>query len=301
MSAEICEIKYNEPMSAHTSFKIGGRVREMYVPKSLAELRSALEFLSGRGESPPVFGRGTNLLVRGGELDVVAVKTSAVADITAEGAALTAACGATLENLALSARDASLTGLEFAHGIPGTVGGGLYMNAGAYGGSVGGAVSSVEVFQGGNILTFARGECDFSYRHSVFSENNAATSGAKMTILAATFELTHGDRAKITAQIDELYAKRTASQPLGFPSAGSAFRRPPPQNGVPVYAAKLIEDAGLRGYSVGGAQISDKHAGFVVNTGGASFGDVLAVLEHAKKVVLDKFGVALQTEIEIIE
>ena len=223
-------------------------------------------------------------------LDRLVVKTCRnVGALSVSGTRLTAECGATLASAASAARDAGLTGLEFAHGIPGSVGGGVVMNAGAYGGELKDVVAETEYLdENMEIHTLRGGEHRFSYRHSVLSERGGVA-------LRCVFALTTGDRDAITARMRELMEKRRASQPLDMPSAGSTFKRP-----AGGFAAALIDEAGLKGCSVGGAQVSEKHAGFVVNTGGASCADVLRLMEHIQKTVLARSGVELEPEVRVI-
>jgi UDP-N-acetylmuramate dehydrogenase len=283
-------------MRNHTSFKIGGPVSEMWLPKSDTELRDTLALLHNRGVSPLLIGRGTNLLVSDSPLDIVVVKTyPELAKTEVRGNEIYAQSGAALSAVAALARDNSLTGLEFAHGIPGSLGGAIFMNAGAYGGDMAGVVTRVDAFDsGGELLGFTNEQCEFSYRNSIFSVTGDV-------ILAAKIQLEPGDADEISAKMREFAERRRESQPLEFPSAGSAFKRPPPKNGEPQYAAQLIDAVGLRGYRVGGAAVSDKHAGFIVNLGGATCDDVLRVIEHVRNEVLRKFSVELEPEIKIVK
>ncbi|MDR1329852.1 MAG: UDP-N-acetylmuramate dehydrogenase [Oscillospiraceae bacterium] len=292
------EIRFDEPMSAHTSFKIGGAARAVIFPKTREELALSLGALRRLGIEPLVIGCGTNLLVSGGELDIVAVKTvPGVGGVSAHGLSVSADCGVPLARLASIACDNGLGGLEFAHGIPGSVGGAVFMNAGAYGAEMGGVVSRVTaVSPDGEILEFSRGECGFSYRNSVFNGNGCV-------ILSSEFELRAGSPEDIRRDMAARAQARRESQPLELPSAGSAFKRPPPDGpdgNTKRYAAALIEECGLKGYGVGGAAVSEKHAGFIVNRSGASFEDVLRVLEHVRSEVLRLRGVELEPEIKII-
>ena len=197
-----------------------------------------------------------------------------------------------MTSLALFAHEYELEGLEFAHGIPGSVGGGVYMNAGAYGGEISQVLKSCMIFdkERGTLFMVRNDECEFSYRHSIFMDNK------DLLVLFATFELKDGDPDEIKAKMDEYKAKRVASQPLEYPSAGSTFKRPEGH-----FAGALIEGAGLKGYRIGGACVSEKHAGFIVNTGGATTNDVIALIGHVRKTVLEKDGVLLEPEIRIVE
>lgn len=280
----------NEPLSKHCSFRIGGPAPLVLLPASAEELAALCALLREKGEAPFLMGNGTNLLLPDEGLDRVVVKTCPGAGAVAvEGNVVTAEAGATLARTAAAAQAAGLTGLEFAHGIPGSVGGGVIMNAGAYGGELGDVVFETEYLDKDLKLRVLCGEeHGFSYRHSVFSE----TPGV---VLRARFRLTPGDPAVIAARMRELSEKRRANQPLDLPSAGSTFKRP-----AGGFAAALIDGAGLKGFSVGGAQVSEKHAGFVVNAGGATCADVLRLMEHIQSVVLARSGIELEPEVRVI-
>ena len=284
------DIREDEPLARHCSFRIGGPAAVMLLPGSVDELASLCPWLLAHGEKPFLLGNGTNLLFPDEGLDSIVVKTVPGADsISVDGTRIAAGAGATLARTAAEALAAGLTGLEFAHGIPGSVGGGVLMNAGAYGGELKDVVVETEYLDDSMERRTLRGaEHDFSYRHSFFSDRGGV-------VLRTVFSLAPGDPASIAARMRELADRRRTSQPLDMPSAGSTFKRP-----VGGYAAALIEQAGLKGFSVGGAQVSPKHAGFVVNTGGASCGDVLRLIEHVQKTVLDRSGILLEPEVRII-
>ena len=297
------ELRENEPMSRHTSFRVGGPVPLMALPKSEDEARKLVTVAVREFGEPPFFmGNGTNLLVADQGLDRLTVKTAGLdyLALTKRGEwpdrrTILAGSGVSLARLSNFALEHGLTGLEFAHGIPGSVGGGVYMNAGAYGGELGQVVSSAAT------LSFAAQEAPkprdgsgFSYRHSIYQER------PDTLILRASFSLYPGDPAEIKAQMDDFDARRREKQPLELPSAGSTFRRPAPVDGQPVYAAALIEQCGLKGLAVGGAQVSGKHAGFIVNKGGATAADILALIEQVRQRVLDQTGVALEPEVRVI-
>ncbi|UOO36966.1 UDP-N-acetylmuramate dehydrogenase [Oscillospiraceae bacterium CM] len=279
-----------EPMKNHTSFKIGGRVAAMFFPKTTAELTALVTLLKDCGAETLVIGNGTNLLVDDGDMDLVVIKTTGLAAIEQMGeTVITAACGVLLSSLAVFAEARGLSGLEFAHGIPGTLGGAVSMNAGAYGGEMKDVVTETTALSpDGAVITVSGSAQDFSYRRSRFSDTGDV-------ILSSTLALQRGDAGEIRVCMEELARKRRQSQPLTSPSAGSTFKRP--QTG---YAAALIDEAGLKGYAVGGAMVSEKHAGFVVNRGGATFEDVLAVMSHVQETVQKRFGIALEPEVKII-
>ena len=283
-------IAQGEPMSAHCSFRTGGPAAAMAFPSTVEQLEALCALLRRKGEKPLIIGNGTNLLAPDEGLDRFVVTTCpGVGQVTVSGDQVIAGCGATLASVAMAAADAGLTGREFAHGIPGSVGGGVVMNAGAYGGELKDAVIKTDYLDEDLVRHTAVGEeHDFSYRHSAFSQRDTV-------ILRTVFSLTAGDREDILAKMRELAAKRRASQPLDMPSAGSTFKRP--ANG---FAAALIDQAGLKGYTVGGAQVSEKHAGFVVNAGGATTADILRLMEHIQETVFAASGIMLEPEVRMI-
>lgn len=283
------ELRVDEPMSRHTSFRVGGPAALMALPKTVEEAQVCVRTAASLGVEPFFLGNGSNLLVPDEGVQRFLVKPiPGLNEITRDGNTITAGSGVTLARLAMFARDNALTGLEFAHGIPGSLGGAVFMNAGAYGGEMAQVVRSVTCLSAeGEIETVT--EFDFGYRHSAFSDG-------KRLILSATLELQPGDRSAITARMDELAAQRQSKQPLEFPSAGSMFKRP-----VGYFAGALVEQAGLKGFTVGGAQVSEKHAGFVINTGGATCSDVLELVRQVQLRVMDQFGVELEMEVRILK
>ena len=288
----LLRLQTNEPMRAHCSFRIGGRAGIMAYPASAEETAELCTFLREKGVKPLVIGNGTNLLVTDEDLRRFVInmsETMGAAERTG-GAEIKAQCGISLARLAVFAAENALTGLEFAHGIPGTLGGAVSMNAGAYGGEMKQVLSSVMYLDENLKLCEKSGEAlNMGYRHSAFSDTDCV-------ILSARLSLTLGEGELISARMRELSEKRRASQPLDKPSAGSTFKRP--EQG---YAAALIEQAGLKGFAIGGAQVSEKHAGFVINTGNASFDDVMRLIAHIRQTVLQKTGILLEPEIKIIE
>lgn len=280
----------DEPMAKHTSFRIGGPARRMALPKTREQLVVLAGLLQEAGIEPLLLGNGTNLLVADEGLDTVVINTSAqLSRVEQTGECeLTADAGVSLCQLALFAWKQGLAGLAFAHGIPGTLGGGVVMNAGAYGGELKDVVADVTALYPDGVRTLTADEMGFSYRHSAFSSGEGIVLGAKL-------KLEPGDPNAIKAKMDELMARRKASQPLEFPSAGSTFKRPPGH-----YAGPLIESCGLKGARIGGAEVSCKHAGFVVNAGGATCADVLALMEKVQKTVFDTYGVLLEPEVKIV-
>ena len=279
----------NEPLSRHTSFRIGGPAEVLACPDCERDLSAVLRLCRQEGIPCRILGGGTNILAPDGGVGGVVLLTKGLDRVrSVSETEIEAGCGASLARLANYAQKHGLTGLEFAHGIPGTVGGGMYMNAGAYGGEmVQVAVSARFLRPDGEIETVSGQDLGLSYRHSAFMEREGV-------ILSARFRLTPGDPEAILARMRELSEKRRASQPLELPSAGSAFKRP-----VGGYAAALIQNAGLKGFRVGGAAVSEKHSGFVVNLGGATAADVLSLLEQVRARVLADSGIALEPEIRL--
>ena len=289
--ADFCgNVRYNEPMSSHTSFRIGGPVEVMLFPESAKDLAHALSRCAALGVKPAILGAGTNVLapddgIRG---IVICLKDCLDGVELLDETHIKVMAGVTMTRAAVFAANHGLTGLEFAHGIPGTVGGGVYMNAGAYGGEIKDVAESVEIMDfEGNIQVLTGEEMQFSYRHSILEDTGHI-------VLSATFRLQKANAEDIKAKMRELQAKRSASQPLDLPSAGSAFKRP-----VGGYAAALIDQSGLKGYQVGGAAISTKHAGFAVNVGGATAQNVQDLLHQVSDIVYEKQGIRLEPEVRI--
>ncbi len=278
-------------MLEHCSFRVGGPAAVMALPGSAAETESLCRVLRRMGVKPLVLGNGTNILPPDRGLDrFVIVTCPGIGAVSVEGTTVRAECGATLASAALAAAEAGLTGLEFAHGIPGSVGGAVVMNAGAYGGELKQVAAWVRYLDENLHVCRAEGaELAFSYRKSMFSTRETV-------ILQAGFALTPGDRETIQETMRQLAARRRASQPLDLPSAGSIFKRP--ERG---FASALIEQAGLKGAMVGGAKVSEKHAGFIVNTGNATSQDILSLMEYIQNTVLKRTGVALEPEVLVLE
>ena len=295
------ELRRNEPMSRHTSFRVGGPAALMALPATQEEAMDAIYAAYRQGVKPFFLGNGSNLLVSDRGYDGYVIRTGGLdrlewVDFTYSGRKLVVGGGVSLARLAGFMAQEGFTGLEWAAGIPGTIGGAVYMNAGAYGGEMAQVVEKVSyMVETGDILMVDAGACEFSYRHSIF-----ARLQGRMVLNVSLRPLEREDPARIREKMAELSARRKEKQPLEYPSAGSTFKRPPPVDGQPVYAAELIDRCGLKGLRVGGAQVSEKHAGFIVNTGGASCGDILALMEEVKKRVLDRTGVVLEPEVKIL-
>ena len=285
------DLRENEPMKEHCSFKIGGPVTAFAAPKDIWELTRLFYYLHMNNVAPLVIGKGTNIIIPDEGLDICVVSTENLTKLRLGETENTiyAEAGVSLARLAQFAQQNGLAGLEFASGIPGSVGGGVLMNAGAYGGEMKDVVFRTEYLDADGRLQTVNGDAhDFAYRHSVFSDRDCL-------VLRTSMKLAPGRHEDIAARMRELGAKRRASQPLDMPSAGSTFKRP-----VGGYAAALIDEAGLKGFRIGGAQVSEKHAGFVVNAGGASFDDVLRLMEHIQKTVYERSGIELVPEVKII-
>ena len=280
----------DEPMAKHTSFRIGGPAKRMAFPETREQLVLLTGFLQEAGITPLLIGNGTNLLVADEGLDTVVIDTSdklSHIELTGEGE-ITADAGVSLAKLAVFAWKHGLTGLEFAHGIPGTLGGGIVMNAGAYGGELKDVVTEVTALYPDGVRALTPAELDLSYRHSVFSSGDGIVLGAKL-------RLEQGDADSIKARMDDLMARRKASQPLELPSAGSTFKRPTGH-----FAGRLIQDAGLRGFTVGGAQVSEKHCGFVINRDHATSADILSLCRQVQEKVKEQSGVDLELEVKLL-
>ena len=284
------ELKKDVPMSRLTSFRIGGPVDCAAFPKTEEALSALLKLCNENEITPVILGAGTNVLAPDAGLRNLAIvlkdALEGMEQISDTGIRVMA--GVTMSRAAVFAAGLNLGGLEFAHGIPGTVGGGVYMNAGAYGGEIKDVCTRVRIMDmAGNARWISREEAAFSYRHSAIEDN-------PWIVVAAEFELTPRPEEKVWAKMKELIGKRRASQPLDLPSAGSAFKRP-----VGGYAAALIEQTGLKGFRVGGAAVSEKHAGFVVNLGGATAADVQELLKAVSDKVYDRTGIRLEPEVRI--
>lgn len=283
-------LKREELLSHHTSFRIGGPAEVMAFPHTVGELSDLLRTVSALGVRPALLGAGTNVLAPDEGLRglVIVTRDCLMGLERTDETHIAALAGVSMAKLAIFAQEANLTGLEFAHGIPGTVGGGVYMNAGAYGGEIMRVAEKTDFLRmDGSMQTFTGVAQGFAYRTSAFQSMQGV-------IVRTVFALTEGKREAIRAHMQELAEKRRASQPLELPSAGSAFKRP-----VGGYAAALIEQAGLKGFQVGGAAVSEKHAGFIVNRGGATAADVLKLIEIVQKRVLENSGIALEPEIRL--
>lgn len=285
------ELREGEPMSRHTSFKIGGPAALMALPRSQEELSVLLKTARQAGVTPFFLGKGSNLLVADEGVEAFVVKIAGgLTRLELEGeTVLSAGAGVTLAQAAVFAAEHSLTGLEFAHGIPGSLGGGVFMNAGAYDGELAQVILSVDCLdQEGNLHRLEKDQLELGYRTSVFSRLPWLITGARL-------KLEKGSQEAIRAKMADLAQRRRSKQPLEYPSAGSTFKRPPGH-----FAGGLIQQCGLKGRSVGGAQVSEKHGGFVINTGGATCRDVLDLITLVRQTVLAETGVLLEPEVRLL-
>lgn len=283
-------VKIEEPMCKHTTFRIGGPAQYFVTPQTTEELGQVVLLCNAEKMPYFVLGHGSNLLVSDKGMRCVVIQLyNNYADFTIKDNRVYAKAGVMLCRLGNAVKEAGLTGFEFAAGIPGTLGGAVMMNAGAYGGEMKDIVEAVQLMdRNGNLLEKSGEDMDFSYRHSIVEEEG-------YIVLGATLKLEKGDRNTIAERMEELAVARKTKQPLEFPSAGSTFKRP-----EGYFAGKLIMDAGLRGYQVGGAQVSEKHCGFVINKGDATAQDVLQLVADVKKKVYDEFQVELEPEVKMV-
>ncbi len=283
-------ILFDEPMRHHNSFGIGGPADALVLPGSVEDLRRAVQLARRHAAPLTITGNGSNLLVRDGGLRGIVVKLGGAFDrIAVDETRMTAQSGALLAAVSRTAGDHSLTGLEFAIGIPGTLGGAVIMNAGAYGGEMKDVVTRVTALdETGEVHEMGPVELQFGYRHSALQQLDWIVAEVEL-------QLQPGDRALIAAKMADLTQQRESKQPLSFPSAGSVFKRPPGK-----YVGPMVEELGLKGYRIGDAQVSEKHAGFIINRGQATARDVLALIQYVRERVQAAFGVSLETEVRII-
>ena len=279
------EFAENEPMRNHTTFKIGGNADFFVTPTEETQIIKLNEFCLSNNIRITVLGNGSNILVADDGIDGIVLSLSKYNGITVNGSTVTAKSGAKLSAVCNKALKYSLSGLEFAYGIPASVGGALFMNAGAYGGETADVVQSATVLFNNKVTVISAKDMCLGYRHSIFKDGN-------YIILSVDFLLMPGNKIDIKNKMDDLISRRREKQPLEYGSAGSTFKRPKGN-----YAAALIDQSGLKGYSVGDAQVSSKHAGFVVNTGNAKCSDVLKVIEDVKRTVKQKTGYELEPEV----
>lgn len=283
------QIIIDADMKDYIYFKVGGKADILLTPNNPTQVIKTIKVCNDNKIPYYIFGNGSNILVRDGGVRGVVIKLSNMDEITVDGGKVMALCGALLKDVSKKALENSLTGFEFACGIPGSIGGAVFMNAGAYDSEVKNVIESAQVItKEGNIISLSKEELDLGYRTSKVMKEG-------YIVLSAIFSLKKGDNQKIKSRIDELTERRESKQPLEFPSAGSTFKRPEGH-----FAGKLIQDSGLKGYSIGGAAVSVKHSGFVINKGNATAKDILDLIEHIQKEVKKQFGVDLHPEVRII-
>jgi len=285
------KVKENEPLANHTTIKIGGPADLLIEPSSVDNLKKTMELIRKHKVKWITIGRGSNLLVSDKGIEGVVIKLGPGLDqLELNGTEITVGGGYSLVSLATSISRKGLSGLEFASGIPGSVGGAVYMNAGAHGSDISNILKKALVlFEDGKLEWLSKDEMEFSYRTSVLQKKRPGV------VVEAIFQLTEGEKDQIFAEMQKNKDYRKETQPWNFPCAGSIFRNP-----LPNYAGKLIEVAGLKGYSIGGAKISEMHGNFIVNTGTAKAEDVLALIQHVKNTIYDLYEVKMETEVEII-
>ncbi len=284
-------VEFNAPMKKYTSFKCGGNASLLIIPDSVNSLQKIISFCYSKNVKPLIIGNGSNLLITDNGIDNVVIKIgSKMSKIELiDETTIYCEAGASLKSLCMFALDNSLSGLEFAYGIPGTLGGAVYMNAGAYGGEMKDVLFSCEhIDTDGNIGELSQNELNLRYRGSAYADNG-------FTVVSAIMKLKKANKNDIKTAMDDKLGRRKDKQPLEYPSAGSTFKRP-----EGYFAGTLIEESGLKGYTVGGAQVSEKHAGFVINKNNATATDVITLIKDVQKIVFEKHGVMLETEVKII-
>lgn len=285
------KIRYNEPMSKHTTMRVGGPVDIMILPNTTEEIIDIINYAKENNIPIKVIGNGSNMIVSDLGIEGIVIKlTCNMSNVNICGEEVICTAGASMPKTAVIARQNSLSGFEFACGIPGTIGGGVKMNAGAYGGQISDVLVSCKYLDENlNLKEIENKDMNYSYRHSIFIDN------PNYIVLEAKFKLNKGNMEEIDSKMKENNISRKTKQPYEYPSAGSVFRRP-----EGYFVGKLVQDAGLRGVSVGGAQVSEKHTGFIINKGNATCEDLRGLIELVQKTVKEKFGVELKTEVEFV-
>ncbi|WP_459501775.1 UDP-N-acetylmuramate dehydrogenase [Bacillus sp. C1] len=282
-------VKQDEMLKDHTHIKVGGKADVFVIPTTYTEIQKVVKYASEHNVPITFLGNGSNVIIKDGGIRGITLSLTHITNVTVTGETIVAQCGAAIIDVSRIALEHSLTGLEFACGIPGSVGGALYMNAGAYGGEVAYVLTKAVVMTDeGELLTLSKDDFDFGYRKSTFANNH-------YIILEGTFELEKGEYAEIKEKMDDLTYKRESKQPLEYPSCGSVFKRPPNN-----FAGKLIQDSGLQGKRIGGVEVSTKHAGFMVNVDNGTAQDYIDLIHFVQKTVEEKFGIKLEREVRII-
>ncbi len=287
-----CTVDREHSLAAHTTMRVGGKAALALYPATADQLCFLLDLCVKHGYKHAVLGHGSNVICSDKGYDGIIIRTEKMNSVSVEGDRVIAECGASLNTVARTARDASLTGAEFMYGIPGSVGGACYMNAGAYGGQISDICISVSAYDSSlkKIIEFPVSCCDFGYRQSIFHNNDA------LTVISFIAKLEKGSNDAITARMDELIAARKSKQPLEFPSAGSFFKRCEGH-----FTAQLIDESGLKGLAVGGAQISEKHAGFLINRNNATCADIIELSDKVRAVIKERYGLDIEREVEYLE
>ncbi len=291
--SDSCKILFNVTMSTFTAFKTGGNAEVIASPENVDALIHVVRTAKQFDKPITIMGNGSNILVRSSGIPGVVIRTASMSDKPeVKGTMISCTAGTSLSALCTEACEHSLTGLEFAYGIPGSAGGAVYMNAGAYGGEIRDVLKSVtHITPTGTIETVEAGNLNLEYRTSFYAKNE----NCGYIIVSAEFELQNGNKAEIKSKMTELLTKRKEKQPLEYPSAGSTFKRPEGH-----FAGALIEQCGLKGYRIGGAQVSDKHAGFIINADNATSDDIIELIDYVRQQVKEKTGVLLEPEVKII-
>lgn len=284
-----CDLFFNEQLSHHVSFRLGGSVPLFIIPSSMEAFLKTIEILKEYEVDFRIIGKGTNVIPTDEEKDFAVISTERIDSIEIHDELINVSAGMSFKSLCLLALEHSLSGLEKAFGLPGSVGGAVYMNAGCYGWEMAQNIVSIKAFDGKSVINISPSEAQFSYRDSIFKHEKS------LIILSAVLKLTKGDKKSIHELMIDTMRKRYEKQPLEYPSAGSVFKRPRPD----FYVGTAIESLGLKGYQIGGAQVSEKHAGFIINKGNATASDVLKLIDFVKGKVKEFYGVELETEVEI--
>ena len=294
---ETIDYKKDETLKKHTTMRVGGNAKYVFFPTSSDEIKAIISYCKDNNEKYILIGNGSNIIFSDKGYDGIVIKLSAnMSKISAEGERIYAEAGAVLSKVANLARDNELAGMEFAAGIPGTIGGAVSMNAGAYGGEMKDIIEYVDILEDGNIVRYDNADMKFGYRRSIVNDDEHDISeNVERIIIGASIKLSKGNKKDIEAKMEELKEKRIEKQPLEYPSSGSTFKRP-----EGYFAGKLIEDAGLKGYRVGGAMVSKKHAGFVINYDNATAEDVIRLIDDVRDKINEKYGVELSPEVKII-
>lgn len=289
LSENLIEAHFDESLKKHTTFKVGGNAVCVALPDTASKAALLIRFLNEKGIKYYFLGNGSNVIFRDEGFDGVVIKTSAMKEFKIEKNKAFVSAGVSMTAFSKALGEKGLSGLECIYGIPGNVGGGLFMNAGAYGGEISSCLESIDyIDENGALNTILKEDCDYSYRHSIFMKN-------KWLIVSAVFKMKEKDRCEILTFMEDIMRRRREKQPLDKPSAGSSFKRP---DGY--FAAALIDECGLKGLSVGGAEVSEKHAGFIVSDGSATCRDIVELADKVRKIVYEKKGVCLEKEMIIV-